>query len=89
MRDRLKDPEIKQRWKPKHEVKNKRAEKFRQNHLPVAHRRSHQRLDRAELKFLREQAHRDQRENQNKREPEKDRIEKRLLRPNTSPAADS
>src|SRR3984893_4934064 len=79
MGDGLKDPEINQRRKPKDQVKNQRAKEFRQNHLPVTHRRGHERLDRAELKLLREEAHRNERKNQDKSEPEEDRIEKRLL----------
>ena len=61
------------------DVENERAEKFREHDLPVAHRRGHERLDRAELKFLREQSHRDERKNQDEREPEEDRIEERFL----------
>src|SRR5438552_10180131 len=79
MGDGLKDPEIDQRGKPKDQVKSERAEEFRQNHLPVAHRRGHEWLDRAQLKLLREEAHGNERKNQDKSEPEEDRIEKRLL----------
>src|ERR1700737_2408291 len=79
MRDRLEKYEIEQRRNPEHDVKSKRAEKFREHDLPVAHGRGHERLDRAELKFLREKPHRDKRENQNEREPEEDRIEKSFL----------
>src|SRR5436305_1196466 len=46
------------------------------DHAP---RESHHVLDRAKLKFLGEQAHRDEWEDQNKGEPEKDGIKKRFL----------
>ena len=55
------------------DVEKDSAKKFREHNLPVAHRRCHERLDGAELKFFGKQAHRDQRENENEREPEKRR----------------
>ena len=79
VRDREKDSKIKQRRDPKNYVEHQRAKKFRQYYLPVSHRSSGQRLNRAELKFLGEETHRDQRENQNKGKPEEDRVKKRLL----------
>src|SRR4029077_14675893 len=72
-------PKVKKRRDPEDQVKDKSANKFREYYLPVANRRSCERLDGAELKFLRKQAHRDQRKNQNKREPEKNRIEECFL----------
>ena len=74
-----KDDEIEQRRKPENDVKKEGAKIFREHDLPVAHRRGHERLDRAELKFLREKSHRDERENENESEPEKDRIKERFL----------
>src|SRR5205823_5519815 len=47
--------------------------------FPVAHRRRHQRFDRAELKLLTEEPHCDQREDQDEGEPEEDRIEECFL----------
>ena len=79
MRDCLKDDEVKKRRNPKHHVENERAEKFCEHDLPVAHGRSHQRLDRAELKFLGEQPHGDERENEDEGEPEEDRVKERFL----------
>src|SRR5438105_6499026 len=79
MRDRLEDPKINERRNPKDHVKDQRSEKFREHHLPVADRRRHERLDRAELKFLREQSHRDEREDQNEGEPEENRVKERFL----------
>src|SRR5215469_4100871 len=84
MRGRLvcyprKDPKIKERRGPENQVKGKGAKEFRKYDLAVANRGSRERLDRAELKFLGKQAHRDQRKNQNEGEPEKNRIEERFL----------
>src|SRR4029079_350552 len=64
---------------PEDQVKHEGAKKFREYHLPVPYRCSRERLDRAELKFFSKQAHRDQRKNQDEREPEKNRIEERFL----------
>ena len=74
-----KNREIKQRRDPQNQIKNQRPKKFSKHDLPVAHRSSHEGLDGAELKFLGEQAHCDERKNQNKSEPEKDGVKKRLL----------
>ena len=60
MGDRLEEPEVNQRRQPEDQIEDQRAEKFREHDLPVAHRRGHERLDRAELKFLGEQPHRDE-----------------------------
>src|SRR4029077_8174225 len=84
MRSRLvcylrENPKINERRDPENQVKDKGAKKFREYNLPVANRHSRERLNRAELKFLCKQAHRDQRKNQNEREPEKDRIKECLL----------
>src|SRR5438552_15926741 len=84
MRSRLvcyprENPKIKERWDPEDQVKDKGAKKFREYYLPVANRRSRQRLDRAELKFFGKQAHRDQRKNQNQRKPKEHRIEECFL----------
>ena len=79
MRDHLEDQEVEKRRNPEHEVKDERAEELREHDLPVAHRRGHERLDRAELKFLREEPHRDQRKNQDEREPEEDRVKEGFL----------
>src|SRR5207249_6212493 len=75
-----KDREVEQRRDPENEVKDQRAKKFREHHLPVAHRGGHEWLDRAELKFFGEQAHRNERKNQDEGEPEEDRVKERLLR---------
>jgi len=74
-----KNREVQQCRDPQHQIKNQCTEKFSKHDLPIAHRRSHERLDRAKLKFLGEQAHRDEWEDQNKGEPEKDGIKKRFL----------
>src|SRR4029453_19046894 len=84
MRSRLvcylrENPKINERRDPEDQVKDNGAKKFRENHLPVPNRNSREWLDRAEFKFFGKQAHRDQRKNQNEREPEKDRIEERFL----------
>jgi hypothetical protein len=84
MRSRLiryleKNDKVKQRRDPENYVEDQRAEEFCEYYLPVAHRDSCQWFDRAELKFLGKQSHRDERKNQNEREPEKNRIEKCLL----------
>src|SRR5438046_158120 len=79
MRDCLKDPKINERRNPEDHVKDERSEKFRQHHLPVADRCGHERLDCAELKFLREKSHPDERKDQNKNETEEDRVEECLL----------
>ena len=74
-----KDREVKQRRNPEDKIKDQRTKTFREHHLPVTHRRRHERLDRAELKFLRKQAHCDEGKNQNESEPEEDRVKKCLL----------
>jgi hypothetical protein len=74
-----KNRKVKQGRDPEDEIKDQRAKKFREHHLPVTDRRRHQRLDRAELKFLRKQAHCDKGKNQNEREPEEDRVKKSFL----------
>ena len=79
MRNHLENGEVKNGRDPEDDVEKKRAEKFCEHDLPVAHWRGHERLDRTEFKFFREQAHRDQRKNQDEREPEEDRIKKRFL----------
>src|SRR5207302_7546466 len=79
MRDQLENPEVKQRRQPEDEIENQGTEEFREHDLPISDRRRHEGLDRAELKFLREQAHRDERKNQDESEPEEDRIEERFL----------
>jgi len=76
MRNLLKDREVKQRRDPKNDVENDRAEKLREDDLPVAHWCSHERFDRAELKLLRKKPHGNERKNQNEGEPEENRIEK-------------
>src|SRR5206468_7267673 len=55
------------------------AEKFRENDLPVAHRRGHERLNRAQLKLLGKEPHCDQRKNQDEGEPEENGIKKCFL----------
>ena len=75
----LENDEVEQRWDPKNDVEKDRAEEFREHDLPVTHWRRHQRLDRAELKFLGEQAHGDERKNENEREPEKNGVKERFL----------
>ena len=79
MGDILKNDEIQDRRDPKHEIKDQRAKKLREHHLPVTDRRGHQRFDRAELKFFGKQSHGDERKNQHEGEPKEDRIEERLL----------
>src|SRR6266550_59374 len=73
------NPKIKERRDPEDQVKDKGAKKFREYYLPVANRRGRERLDSAELKFFGKQAHRDQRKNQNEREPKEHRIEECFL----------
>src|ERR1700682_1159002 len=79
MRDLLKDGEVKQRRHPKNDVENDRAEKLREDDLPVAHRCGHERFDRAELKLFRKKPHGNERKNQNEGEPEENRIKKCFL----------
>jgi hypothetical protein len=79
MRDFLKDREVKQRRDPKNNVESERAEKFRKDHLPIVHRRGHEGLDCAKLKFFGEKPHRDERENQNEGEPKENRVKERFL----------
>jgi hypothetical protein len=79
MGDGLKDDEIKKGRDPEDDVKKEGAEIFREHDLPVTHRRSHEGLDRAELKFLGEEPHRDEGKNQNEGEPKEDGIKERLL----------
>src|SRR6266702_3722348 len=84
MRGRLfcyfqKNPEVKHGRDPEDDVKDQRAEKLRKHHLPVAHGNGRKRLDGAELKFFGEQAHRDERKNQDECEPEEDRIKECFL----------
>src|ERR1043166_8369455 len=74
-----KNPEVKQGRDPENYVKNQRAEKLRKHHLPVAYWNSRKRLDGAELKFFGEQAHCDERKNQNECEPEEDRVKECFL----------
>jgi hypothetical protein len=74
-----KTQKVKQRWQPKDDVENQGPEKFRENNLPVADRRCHERLNRAHFKFLGKKAHRDEGENQDERKPEENRIKKRFL----------
>ena len=74
-----KNPEVKHGWDPEDHVKDQRAEKLRQHHLPIVHGDSSKRLDGAKFKFFGEQAHRDERKNQDEREPEEDRIKKCFL----------
>src|SRR5207248_6572602 len=71
--------EVEERWKPERDVKHECADKLCQHNLQIPHRRGHERLDRAELKLLGEKTHRDQRKNQNERQPEENIIEKRFL----------
>src|SRR4029077_3842081 len=73
------NPKINERRDPEDQVKHKGAKEFRKYYLPVAYRRSRERLDCAELKFFSKQTHRNQRKNQDECEPEKDRIKERLL----------
>src|SRR5881394_3591419 len=73
------NPKINKRWDPEDQVKHKGAKKLREHYLPVANRRSRERLDRAELKFLGKQTHCDERKNQHESEPEEDRIKKSFL----------
>src|SRR6266481_8412261 len=77
--DLKEDGKVKQRRDPENHVENQRAKKFRKYYLPVTYRDSRQWLNRAELKFFSKQTHRDQRKNQNKGKPEKDRVKKCLL----------
>src|SRR6266566_2007820 len=78
-RDYLEDRKVTNRWDPENKIKKQRAEKLGQHNLPVAHGGGHERLNCAELKFFCEQAHRDERENQNKGKPKEDRVKKCLL----------
>ena len=78
-RDLLKNRKVKNRGNPQNQIKNQRAEKFRQHDLPIADRRRHERLDSAEFKFLGKQTHGDERKDQHEREPEEDRIKERFL----------
>src|SRR5438128_3795441 len=75
----MKDQKVKKSWDPKNKIEDESAKKFRQHHLPVSHRGSHKRLDCSQLKFLREQPHGDEREDQDKSKPEKDRVKKCFL----------
>ena len=75
----MKNDKIERGWNPENDIKDQRAKKFREHNLPVAYWRSHERLNRAEFKFFREQAHGDKRKNQDKRKPEEDRVKKRFL----------
>src|SRR5436190_5605610 len=77
--DILKNDKIERGWNPENDIKDQRAKKFRENNLPVAYWRSHERFNRAEFKFFREQAHGDKGKNQEKRKPEEDRVKKRFL----------
>src|SRR5438067_4934899 len=77
--DILKNDKIERGWNPENDIKDQCAKKFREHNLPVAYWRSHERLNRAEFKFLCEQAHGDERKNQDKRKPEEDRVKKRFL----------
>src|SRR5438105_1574276 len=77
--DILKNDKVERGWNPENDIKDQRAKKFREHNLPVAYWRSHERLNRAEFKFFREQAHGDKRKNQDKRKPEEDRVKKRFL----------
>src|SRR6266699_2757465 len=77
--DILKNYKIERGWNPENDIKDQRAKKFREHNLPVTHGRGHERLTRAEFKFFREQSHGDERKNQDKRKPEKDRIKKGFL----------
>src|SRR6202043_423104 len=79
MCDLLKEKKVKQRRQPKNDVKNERAGKLSQHDLPVPHRSRHQWLDCAELKLLGEKSHSNERKDQDKGEPEKNGIKKRLL----------
>src|SRR5438876_9391247 len=79
MRDVLENGEVEKGGDPKDDVEDHGPEEFRQYHLPVANWRSHQRFDCAELKFLRERSHGDERENQHKGEPEENRVKKCFL----------
>lgn len=75
----LEDREVYQRREPKDHIEDQGPKKFRQHNLPVPDRRSHERLDRSEFKFLGKGPHGNQRENQNEGEPEENGIEERLL----------
>src|SRR5947208_16115371 len=77
--DILKNDKIERGWNPENDIKDQRAKKFREHNLPVSYWRSHERLNRAEFKFFREQAHGDKGKNQDKRKPEEDRVKKRFL----------
>src|SRR5262245_52403407 len=79
MRDVLENGEVEKSGDPKDHIKDHGPEELRQYYLPVANRCSHQRFDGAELEFLRESPHRNQRENQDKGEPEEDRVKKCFL----------
>src|ERR1700751_894397 len=74
-----KNPEVKHGRDPEDYVKHQRAEKLRKHHLPVTHGDSRKRLDGAKFKFFGEQAHCDERKNQDECEPEEDRIKKCFL----------
>src|SRR3984893_18266960 len=79
MRDRLKDREVQQSQDPENNEEHKGAKKFRETYLPIVPRRSYERLNGAELKFLGKKPHRNKGKNQNKREPEKNRIKECFL----------
>ena len=79
IRDFEKDRKIEQRRDPQNYVEDQRAEEFRKYYLPVADGNSGEGFNRAELKFLGEQTHRNQGKNQNKGKPEENRVKKCLL----------
>src|ERR1700741_2227774 len=79
IRDFEKDGEVEQCRDPENYVEDQRAKEFCQYYLPVAHRGSRQRFNRADIKFIGKRTHRDERKNQNKAKPEEDRVKKCLL----------
>ena len=74
-----KNPKVKHSRNPKDHVKDQRSEKLRKHDLPVVHGDCRKRFDGAQLKFFGEQAHRDERKNQDECEPEEDRVKKCFL----------
>jgi hypothetical protein len=79
MRGSLENNEIERRRNPENDVEKEGAKIFGEHDLPVAHRRGHERFDRSQFKFLGEESHRDEGENQNESEPEKDGVKEGFL----------
>ena len=79
MRGGLENNEIERRRNPENDVEKEGAKIFGEHDLPVADRGGHERFDRSQFKFLSEEPHRDEGENQNESEPEKDGVKEGFL----------